>query len=73
MVEASPPVPTGTEAGDVSLNDMFSGIAPGDVPAFLASQFLGAAVAAALWGWLLKGRTVAARGATTGALSAKID
>jgi len=52
---------------------MFSGVAPGDAPAFLASQFLGAAVAAALLGWLLKGRTVAARGATTGALSGKID
>jgi glycerol uptake facilitator-like aquaporin len=49
-----------------SLSDTFSGIAPGDVPAFLASQFLGAAVAAAFMGWLLKGRTAAAsRSATT--------
>jgi len=39
-----------------SLSDTYSGIAPGDVPAFLASQFLGAAVAALLMAWLLKGR-----------------
>jgi glycerol uptake facilitator-like aquaporin len=39
-----------------SLSDTFSGIAPGDVPAFLAAQFLGAAAAAALMGWLLKAR-----------------
>jgi len=45
---------------------MFSGIAPGDVPAFLASQFLSAEVAAPLLGWLLKERTVAARRAMTG-------
>ena len=37
-----------------SLSDTFSGIAPGDVPAFLAAQFLGAATAAALMGWLLR-------------------
>jgi glycerol uptake facilitator-like aquaporin len=43
-----------------SLSDTFSGIAPGDVPAFLAAQFLGAATAAALMGWLLKGRAAAA-------------
>jgi glycerol uptake facilitator-like aquaporin len=39
-----------------SLSDTYSGIAPGDVPAFLAAQFLGAATAAALMRWLLKGR-----------------
>jgi len=50
-----------------SLSDTFSGIAPGDVPAFLASQFLGAAVAAALMGWLLKVQTADAQRATTGA------
>jgi len=72
-VEASPPGPTGTEAADVSLSDMFSGVAPGDAPAFVASKFLGAAVAAALLGWLLKGCAVAARGVATGALSGKID
>jgi glycerol uptake facilitator-like aquaporin len=49
-----------------SLSDTFSGIAPGDVPAFLAAQFLGAAVAAALMGWLLKGRDAAAQRAATG-------
>jgi glycerol uptake facilitator-like aquaporin len=43
-----------------ALSDTFSGIAPGDVPAFLAAQFLGAATAAALMGWLLKGRAAAA-------------
>jgi len=66
-VEASPRGPTGTEAGDVSLSDIFAGIAPGDVPALIASQILDAVVAAALLGWLLKGRTAAAQGATTGA------
>lgn len=40
-----------------SLSDTFSGIAPSDVPAFLASQFLGAAAAAGLMGWLLKSRS----------------
>lgn len=48
-----------------SLSDTFSGIAPGDVPAFLAAQFLGAAVAAWLMGWLLKGRSAAAQRAAT--------
>jgi glycerol uptake facilitator-like aquaporin len=50
-----------------SLSDTFAGIAPGDVPAFLASQFLGAMVAAALMGWLLKGRTVTAPEGAAGA------
>lgn len=44
-----------------SLSDTFSGIAPGDVPAFLAAQFLGAATAAALLGWLLVDREASAR------------
>jgi glycerol uptake facilitator-like aquaporin len=51
-----------------SLSDTFSGIAPGDVPAFLAAQFLGAAAAAALFAWLLRPRETAAaesRPATT--------
>jgi glycerol uptake facilitator-like aquaporin len=39
-----------------SLSDTYSGIAPGDVPAFLASQLLGAAAAAGLMGWLLRPR-----------------
>ena len=43
-----------------SLSDTFSGIAPGDVPAFLAAQFLGAMVAALLMRWLLKSRAAAA-------------
>jgi glycerol uptake facilitator-like aquaporin len=42
-----------------SLSDTFAGIAPGDVPAFLAAQFLGAAVAAGVMRWLLKGREAA--------------
>jgi glycerol uptake facilitator-like aquaporin len=37
-----------------ALSNTFSGIAPHDVPAFLAAQILGALVAAALFGWLLK-------------------
>ena len=36
-----------------SFSDTFVGIAPGDVPAFLAAQLLGAAAAAGLMGWLL--------------------
>ncbi len=44
-----------------SLSDTFAGIAPGDVPAFLAAQFLGAATAAALMRWLLKGPAAAAQ------------
>jgi glycerol uptake facilitator-like aquaporin len=37
-----------------ALSNTFSGIAPHDVPAFLVAQILGALVAAALFGWLLK-------------------
>jgi glycerol uptake facilitator-like aquaporin len=37
-----------------SLSDTYSGISPADVPAFLAAQFFGAVVAAALMRWLLK-------------------
>jgi glycerol uptake facilitator-like aquaporin len=44
-----------------ALSDTYSGIAPGDVPAFLAAQFLGAVVGAGLLAWLLKGRAAAAR------------
>jgi glycerol uptake facilitator-like aquaporin len=36
-----------------AFSDTFAGIAPGDVPAFLAAQLLGAAVAAWLMSWLL--------------------
>jgi len=36
-----------------SLSDTFSGISPGDVPAFLVAQFAGAIVASFLFGWLL--------------------
>jgi glycerol uptake facilitator-like aquaporin len=46
-----------------SLSDTFAGIAPGDVPAFIAAQLLGAAVAAGLMGWLLRGRVAAGKGA----------
>ena len=37
-----------------AFTDTFSGIAPADAPAFIAAQLLGAAVAVALFGWLLK-------------------
>lgn len=40
-----------------SLSDTFAGIAPGSAPAFIASQFAGAALAAVLFGWLLKPRS----------------
>ena len=36
-----------------ALTDTFSGIRPGDVPAFVAAQLAGAALAAAVMGWLL--------------------
>ena len=36
-----------------ALSDTFSGIAPADVPGFLAAEFVGALVAAWLLGWLL--------------------
>jgi glycerol uptake facilitator-like aquaporin len=39
-----------------SLSDTFSGIAPGDVPAFLAAQFLGATVALMLLRWMFRTR-----------------
>ena len=38
-----------------SLSDTFAGIAPSSVPAFIAAQALGAAVAALLFRWLLEG------------------
>lgn len=44
-----------------SLSDTFAGIAPGDVPAFLAAQFLGAAIAALLMRWLLNDRAAVAQ------------
>ena len=36
-----------------SLTDTFSGIRPADTPAFIAAQFIGAAVATALHGWMM--------------------
>jgi glycerol uptake facilitator-like aquaporin len=44
-----------------ALSDTFAGIAPGDVPAFLAAQFLGATAAAGLLAWLLASRGAAVR------------
>lgn len=38
-----------------SLSDTFAGIAPGDVPLFMAAQLVGAAFAVALSGWLTSG------------------
>lgn len=37
-----------------AFSDTFSGIAPHDVPAFLAAEIAGALAAAALFGWLLR-------------------
>ena len=39
-----------------SFTDTFSGIAPADAPAFIAAQFVGAAVATGLMAWLLRDR-----------------
>ena len=36
-----------------ALSDTFAGIAPSSAPAFIAAQFVGALVAAGLFGWLL--------------------
>jgi glycerol uptake facilitator-like aquaporin len=36
-----------------SLTNTFAGIRPDDVPAFVGAQVVGAALAAALFGWLL--------------------
>ena len=44
-----------------SLSDTFSGIAPGDVPAFVAAQLLGAAAATYLLAWLFRARDVSAQ------------
>ena len=37
-----------------SLSDTFAGIAPASVPAFIAAQFVGAGLAALVFGWLLQ-------------------
>jgi glycerol uptake facilitator-like aquaporin len=37
-----------------SLSNTFAGILPGHAPAFIAAQFIGAALAAWLFGWLLR-------------------
>lgn len=42
-----------------SLTDTFSGIRPEDAPLFIVMQLLGAVVAAAVMGWLLRGRMAA--------------
>ena len=39
-----------------SFTDTFSGIVPAHMPAFILAQFVGAALAAALFGWLLPAR-----------------
>ncbi len=37
-----------------TLTNSFSGIRPGDAPAFIAAQLIGAVLATALMGWLLR-------------------
>ena len=37
-----------------SLSDTFAGIAPSSAPAFILAQFVGALLAAGVFGWLLK-------------------
>ncbi len=49
-----------------SLTDTFSGIRPVDVPAFIAAEFAGAALAALLFGWLLATSGSRARQAESG-------
>ncbi len=39
-----------------ALSNTFAGIAPGSAPAFIVAQLIGAAVAAALFSWLLRAR-----------------
>lgn len=39
-----------------SFTETFSGIAPGDAPAFIAAQFVGSALATGLMAWLLGGK-----------------
>jgi glycerol uptake facilitator-like aquaporin len=39
-----------------SLSNTFAGIAPSSAPAFIAAQILGAVVAVATFGWLLRPR-----------------
>lgn len=43
-----------------SLSDTFAGIAPSSAPAFILAQIVGALLAAAVMGWLLKPETAAA-------------
>jgi len=43
-----------------SFTDTFSGIRPTDAPAFIVAQFIGAAIATALFVWLFAGRPVEA-------------
>ena len=40
-----------------SMSNTFAGIAPSSVPLFVAAQLVGAAIAAGVFGWLLKGRS----------------
>lgn len=40
-----------------TLSDSFAGIAPASAPGFLAAQFAGALIGAALWGWLFAADT----------------
>ena len=42
-----------------ALTDSFSGIRPGDAPAFIAAQLVGAAIGAVLFGWLYAERKTA--------------
>ena len=45
-----------------SLSDTFAGIHPADAPGFLVAEFLGALVAAYLFGWLFAEQVTGARG-----------
>ncbi|MWV28767.1 aquaporin family protein [Erythrobacter sp. GH3-10] len=48
-----------------SLSDTFAGIAPADVPGFIAAQLAGAVIAVALAGWMFESQASAARSKST--------
>ena len=51
-----------------SFTDTFAGIRPVDLPGFIVAEFVGAAIALALFSWLLKTRSeTAPRSAATSA------
>lgn len=54
-----------------SVTNTFSGIRPADLPGFVAAEFLGAAVAVVLMGWLLRAPAGARAGAGAGSAASR--